>query len=115
MEQLLAHLVGDYILQTHWMAVNKVKKTWVALTHAAYYTVPFFFVTTSIYALSIICVTHAIIDRFSIAKYVTMYKNDHYADNGYPKETPIWLSTWLIIILDNTIHLCLNYFAIKYL
>jgi hypothetical protein len=26
-DQLLAHLVGDYVLQSHWMATQKVKKS----------------------------------------------------------------------------------------
>jgi hypothetical protein len=37
------------------------------------------------------------------------------AATGYPPTTPIWLSTWLLIIADNTFHLTINYLAIKYL
>ena len=35
--------------------------------------------------------------------------------NGYNKDIPVWLSTWLLIITDNTIHLIINYLALKYL
>lgn len=34
---------------------------------------------------------------------------------GYPANTPVWLSTWLLIIADNTLHLTINYLALRYL
>lgn len=34
---------------------------------------------------------------------------------GYPPSTPIWLSTWLLIIADNTLHMTINYLALRYL
>ena len=34
---------------------------------------------------------------------------------GYPPSTPPWLSVWLMIILDNLIHIAVNGAAIKYL
>lgn len=34
---------------------------------------------------------------------------------GYPPSTPPWLSFWLLIILDNLIHIGINAAAIKYL
>ena len=112
MNQIIAHLIGDYILQTHWMAVNKVNKLWIATLHAFCYTIPFLFVTQSLLALMVIFVTHAIIDRYRIAMYITRLKNWHFKGNGYPEDTPIWLSVWLIIIMDNTLHLIINYLAI---
>ena len=42
-EQLLAHLVGDYVLQTDHMAVRKTKSFAVACWHAFVYSIPFFF------------------------------------------------------------------------
>lgn len=42
LQLLLGHLVGDYLLQTSWMAVNKSKKTlqgWMAaIVHSVIYT-----------------------------------------------------------------------------
>lgn len=35
--------------------------------------------------------------------------------NGYPSETPVWLSTWLMIFADNWMHLTINFLALKYL
>ena len=37
MSQIVAHLVGDYILQNHWIAVNKTSNSWIALLHALLY------------------------------------------------------------------------------
>jgi hypothetical protein len=34
---------------------------------------------------------------------------------GYPPNSPIWLSTWLLIIADNVLHLTVNFAALKYL
>lgn len=112
MTQIIAHLIGDYVFQTHWMAINKTKKIWIAVLHASTYTIPFIFITQTPKPLLIILITHAIIDRFQIAKYLSMVKNWHFEGNGYPEPTPIWLSTWLIIILDNTLHLTINFIAL---
>lgn len=114
MEQLIAHLIGDYILQTHWMAVNKVKDIKIAAIHAFFYSIPFWFIS-SVPALLIIFSTHVFIDRYRLAMYISRLKNWHFESNGYPEGTPDWLSTWLVIILDNTLHLITNYLAIKYL
>ncbi|WP_301108119.1 DUF3307 domain-containing protein [Sporosarcina sp.] len=35
---LLGHLVGDYLLQTSWMAMNKAYKWLPLLTHCFIYT-----------------------------------------------------------------------------
>lgn len=34
---------------------------------------------------------------------------------GYPPNVPIWLSSWLLIISDNTLHLTINFIALTYL
>jgi len=41
MLQLLAHLCGDYILQSDWMAQNKTKRSWPAFVHALLYSLCF--------------------------------------------------------------------------
>lgn len=42
---LLAHLVGDYLLQSDWMANEKTKRRWPAWAHAITYGLPFLLVT----------------------------------------------------------------------
>jgi hypothetical protein len=34
---------------------------------------------------------------------------------GYPPTVPPWMATWLLIVADNTLHLIINFLALKYL
>lgn len=34
---------------------------------------------------------------------------------GFHKSRPEWLAVWLLIIVDNTLHLTINYLAVSYL
>jgi len=34
---------------------------------------------------------------------------------GYHKDSPAWLSVWLMIACDNTLHLLINWLALRYL
>ncbi len=124
MEQLLLHLLGDYITQTDWMAREKVRRSWAALVHAVVYAVPFLLITSSVNALAVILLTHFVIDRFRLARYVVFAKNwlnqpslrwSDCCDTGFPKNVPIWMATWLMIITDNTMHMMINYAALRWL
>lgn len=120
MEQLLCHLVGDYILQTPMMAKWKVRSNKWALAHAVSYTSAFVWVTHSIPALLVILVTHYFIDRYSLAKYLMKFKgtapNDVYTyEDGF--QYPIYTGNLFLVyvVTDNTIHLLINYFAVRFL
>ena len=76
MEQLLCHILGDYILQSDWMAMNKGKKTVPCLVHCFIYTLPFLILTQEWKALLIIFISHFIFDRWHILlKRVIWIKN----------------------------------------
>lgn len=120
-DQIVAHLVGDYILQSHWMAQEKTKQSLAAGVHAISYTLPFAFLTWNPLALAFICGTHFLIDRFRLARWVVWFKNGYmFSDaprtvfihlptpTGYRDDVPAWLAVWLLIIADNTIHLVCN-------
>lgn len=125
-DQILLHLVGDYLTQSHWMATEKVKRTWPALLHAIVYTLPFLLLTQTIAALLIIGVTHFAIDRYRLARFVVYFKNNVLSPTprwlpwydcratGYPSAVPPWLSVWLLIIADNTLHLICNGVALAW-
>ena len=148
MEQLILHLVGDYLLQSHWTATQKTSKTIACLSHVILYTLPFLLITSSVPALLVIGGTHFVIDRWRLAKYLVyakqfiatksetveliqdvhnsyapegyedvkpMYKWENCKETGYPSETPSWLSFWLLIIADNTLHLICNFLALTFL
>lgn len=113
---LIAHLIGDYVLQSHWMATEKTKRWLPAVAHAVSYGLPFLLLTQSVIALAVIIGTHAVIDRYRLARHVVWAKNQlapaahrpGHTATGYPDDTPPWLAVWLLIICDNTIHIVIN-------
>lgn len=128
-DQLVAHAVGDYILQSQWMTDNKRKESFAALIHCALYTLPFVLITQSVPALTLIFASHFLVDRFGLARYVVWLKNGPWdlsgypfsgafpplkplTPTGYPDRVPAWMSTWLFIIADNIIHVVCNAIAI---
>lgn len=123
-DQLLAHAVGDYVLQSEWMARTKNRSHLPAAVHAITYTLPFLFLTLNPWALLTISGTHFVIDRWALARYVVWAKNrpwpgsmswDECRTTGFPPETPPWLATWLLIIVDNIMHVLCNALALYYL
>ena len=126
LEQLLAHLVGDYLLQSDWMAQQKTTRDLAALCHALTYTLPFLVLGASASSIAAICLTHLVIDRFRLARFVCFAKNflappsqwptwDRCMVTGYDFDRPPWLAVWLLIIADNTMHLLCNYAALRWL
>lgn len=139
-DQLIAHAVGDYVLQSDWMANEKTKKSVAALAHVVTYTLPFLFLTQNWRALLIIAGSHFIIDRWRLARYVCWLKNflqpptvevtqtpygDHdewtwnhpwseCSGTGYHQDRPAWLAVWLMIITDNLMHVSINALALRY-
>ena len=75
MLQLILHLIGDYLLQSDWMALNKTKCSKAAAAHALVYSLPFLILDPSLAAFSVICITHFFIDRFRLARYVVYARN----------------------------------------
>lgn len=123
--QLLAHGVGDYWFQSDWMANEKTKANFAAVCHATTYTIPFIAATQSPIALAIICVSHFVIDRWRLARYLCYAKNflapsewwhpwEECSGTGYHKDRPAWMAVWLMIIADNLAHVICNAIAIQY-
>jgi hypothetical protein len=74
-DQIVSHLVGDYLLQSDWMAENKTKSFKVACVHAFFYTLPFLLFRPSHAAIAVIIGTHVFIDHYRLARYVVWLKN----------------------------------------
>lgn len=128
-DQLVAHAIGDYVLQSDWMANEKTKQHVAAAVHAFVYTLPFVLLTgnpnepKAWHALAIIMSTHFLIDRYRLARFVVFGKNflaprtvwPTWADcaaTGYPSARPPWLAVWLLIIADNILHVMINGIAL---
>ena len=120
-DQLVAHAIGDYLLQSDWMATQKTKRSVAALAHVIAYSLPFLLLTRSPAALAVIIGTHFLIDRFRLARFVVWAKNclgpnrpwAECAATGYPADRPQWLSGWLMIIADNLMHVTINAMALR--
>lgn len=139
MAEIICHLIGDYILQSDWMANEKTKRFSVAVIHGIFYTIPFLFLTQELWKLAVIAGSHAIIDRTRCAKYIVWLKNylltpptfpeEYYGNEierekyvrpwsectatGYPDSRPAWLTVWLMIIADNTLHIVINHLVLS--
>jgi hypothetical protein len=124
-DQLVAHLVGDFIAQSDWMALNKSKRSLPCAVHCLIYTACFAVFHPSPAALGVIFGTHFLIDRFGLARYLVWLKNwqspDGYkpwrecAATGYSDDRPLWITVWLTIVADNTLHLLCNGAALTWL
>lgn len=124
-DQVFAHAVGDYILQSDWMANEKTKRSVAAAAHAITYTAVFLFITQNPIALAIIGTTHFAIDRWRLARFVVYAKNffaprgywyawSDCANTGYHKDRAPFLAVWLLIIADNIMHVGINALALRY-
>lgn len=111
---IIAHLIGDYILQNDYIANEKTKRTAPAIIHVLLYGIPFYFIVGLSYPLLFIILTHFFIDRFRLATYWIKLINWNFKSKnfGFNDEKPLWMSVWLMIIYDNTFHIILNSFAI---
>jgi hypothetical protein len=126
-QAIVAHMIGDYVLQSDWMANNKTKSVVAAFCHVMTYSIPFMVLTpVSSEGLLFIIVTHFAIDYWRLARYVVFAKNfmcpareiptwDDCKTTGYPSDRPAWLAVWLLIIADNLMHITLNAIALQYL
>lgn len=160
-DQILCHMIGDYLLQSDWMAQRKTRERLAAVMHCWTYCIPFAVMLyfqgrpLNMKAVAAICAiysAHYFIDRFRLARYVCWLKNflaprwirtegvreknvttnghrcvhivPRYQQNhdwedckatGYYLGNPVWLSTWLMIITDNTLHVLINGIVLYYI
>jgi hypothetical protein len=136
---LLGHLLGDYLLQNEWMALNKSKTTfegWMAaIVHCFLYTfaVCLFMWNFDWIWIVVVFSSHFPIDKFSLAeKYMHYLKGKGMKDyvqkdwtdivNGIKSKVPIrdinrydilegGFTSIVYTLTDNSIHLILMYLA----
>lgn len=96
-DQLVAHAIGDYVLQSDWMANKKRTENVAAMAHAIVYTlcfIPLAFETTKPLPVAtfVIFYSHFLIDRYGLARYVVWAKNFL----APPSETCSRLEFWIL-------------------
>lgn len=130
---LMAHMIGDYFIQNDWMALTKTKPGipgWrAAMIHGATYTIPFIPVVLvlhsvwPVYALMVIGLTHVVLDHYYLAKHVIWFRNQFapkafrppHTPTGFGVDRPDWIAVWLMIIVDNCIHMIINTASVVWL
>lgn len=123
---LLGHLVGDYLLQTNWMAWNKTSKTplgvWACHLHCLLYSIcvslfvgfSFRAEPSIIFLAFLIYCTHYPIDKWSLAKYwVTDVLGREMPDFEKPLTFTGFIWGLVYVVADNTVHLLLMYAGIR--
>ncbi|MBM7662340.1 hypothetical protein JOC85_003147 [Bacillus mesophilus] len=104
---LIGHFIGDFLLQTSWMAQYKATKWIPLLTHVTIYTIVvaiFGFLSggLSLWGIAIIFIGHVILDR---KKFVSFWVKKIQRADGPSLG-------WLSIVTDQVFHLILLAIAI---
>jgi hypothetical protein len=95
---IYAHLVGDFLIQTDWMANGKKRSSWICFVHVATYMIPFLFTSLSWLQLACIAAEHFLQDRTRIVEWFMK----HAGKNSFaePPKGP-----WSLIVVDNIFHI----------
>lgn len=124
MHEGVAHMLGDYVVQSDWMANEKTKAHAPAVAHALTYAACFLPLTRSVKALSVIAGSHYVIDHWRLARHVVWAKNQAAPKShrypwsegkatGYHEDRPPWMAVWLMIAADNAMHMTINGWALR--
>ncbi|MBA3312740.1 MAG: DUF3307 domain-containing protein [Planctomycetota bacterium] len=103
MDWFIGHLIGDYLLQTDWMAVNKKSRALPCLVHVGIYTVAIGVLTWwPWWALLVVAATHFVQDR----THVILWWMRVMRQTGFTKPP---FAPWSLIVVDNVWHLVVLY------
>jgi hypothetical protein len=104
---LVAHLVGDWLLQTEWQAVNKTKNYRALLSHIGVYSVimlgvlilDFGFQNIYVYIMvGMLALSHALLDRrWPVIRLMEAFRL-------IVKREP---ERWLVMAIDQVLHIAL--------
>ena len=78
---IFCHLVGDYVLQSEYLAKGKVHDMYLLLVHCALYCLPFYLAYGFAIRLAILFIMHVIIDLLKCMNKIDIVKDQalHYA------------------------------------
>ena len=98
MNWILAHLVGDYILQNDYLALNKKRSNAICMIHVLFYMVPFLLCGFAPWQLLLIAIQHYVIDRSNFVVWFMKWKGSEAFATGI-------CSPWSVIVMDNILHI----------
>lgn len=103
MNWLIAHLIGDYLLQNDWMALNKKTRHLPCLVHCTLYSLIVFALTLwPWWAIGMVFAAHYAQDHTNIVlRWMKFIGQKQFATGP--------CSPWSIIVVDNVLHLVLLY------
>lgn len=73
---LVGHAIGDYVLQTNFLATTKGENFWHMLMHCLLYTAPFVLIFGLHWQILVLFGTHLIIDLFKATWKLISYPVD---------------------------------------
>lgn len=116
--KLLCHLVGDYVLQSDWMALAKTHRNregrCAAAEHAVIYTLCHLPLTRNPLRLALIGITHGLLDHYRPLPRLIHEKDKLLSPYGWPATKPAELPFWMHVVVDNTVHLAINEIALSW-
>jgi len=98
MHFIFAHLIGDFLLQTDFMAKEKKNSLGMAMIHGLFYMIPFLFVGIHPVGLGLIFLQHVVQDHSNFVIWFMQIK-------GSKQFTLPPMSPWSIIVTDNILHI----------
>lgn len=114
-------------MQSDWQATSKTSKWGAAILHVVIYGLPWLALTRAPMALAAIVLSHLVIDHWRLARHVGWAKNflapksawpppwKECSGTGYPPGKPPYMAVWLMIIVDQVMHVICNGLALRYL
>lgn len=123
---LLGHLVGDYLLQSKWMALSKglpgKEGLWACTSHVALYSVAVCAMVGTVSPLffAAVFIPHWIIDRWSLASPWLKMINGRTFEGAMTNKTEfrefdIAFTAIVYTVTDNTMHLLCLWVAVLFI
>jgi hypothetical protein len=98
MHWIYAHLIGDYLIQTDWMANGKKRSSLICAVHILTYLLPFAFAGLAWWQIALIGAQHFAQDRTGFVVWLMKAKGS--AAFIQPPCGP-----WSVIVTDNILHI----------
>lgn len=73
---LVCHFIGDYFLQNDFIAKTKGDNVYHLLVHCVLYLVPFYFVSCNTWQLTVLFMSHIVIDALKATWHKISYAQD---------------------------------------